>query len=451
VSFWFDAIGELPAVTAPPLPQTVDVAIVGAGYTGLWSAYYLKRHQPALRVAVFEAERAGYGASGRNGGWCMGMAWGVEALLRHTDTRSRGIALAKTLFDTVDEIGRVCQAENIDAHFAKGGSLNVATIPFQVDELKRHVDTLHRLGFDDNDYCWLPADASRARLNMTPNYGAMYSRHVAAVQPARLVLGLADVVRRQGSAIHEATKVTAIEPGRILTVRGAVRAGAVIRATEGYTDTIAGQRRSIMPLYSMIVATEPLTVEQWREIGLNERETFGDSRRQVIYGQRTLDDRLVLGGRGGYYYASELRRAIAPDNPKVARVRRLIPQLFPTLKDVRITHGWGGLMGVPRHWRPCVEWDRERRVGWAGGYVGEGVGASNLAARALVDLVLERRSPLTELAWVGDVARRWEIEPLRWLGGKAIEIAGGRADREEYATGRPSKLWGGLFDRFVLR
>jgi glycine/D-amino acid oxidase-like deaminating enzyme len=451
VSFWFDAIGELPAITTPPMPQQVDVAIVGAGYTGLWSAYYLKRLDPGLDIAVFEAERAGFGASGRNGGWCMGTAWGVEPLLRRAETRSRGMALARALFETVDEIGRVCQAENIDAHFAKGGALNVATIPFQVDQLRHHVDALHRAGFDETDYRWLSADESQQRLRMTPNHGALYFRHVAAVQPARLAVGLADVVRRQGVRIHEATPVTAIQPGRVMTQRGAVRAGTIIRATEGYTDSIAGQRRRIMPLYSMIVATEPLPAEVWGEIGLAERETFGDSRRQVIYGQRTLDDRLVLGGRGGYYYASELRRAIEPDNPKLARVRGLIPQLFPILKDVRFSHGWGGLMGVPRHWRPCVQFDQATRIGWAGGYVGEGVGASNLAARVLADLVLQRQSALTELPWVDDVARRWEVEPLRWLGGKAIEIAGGLADREEFSSGQPSRLWGALFDQFVLR
>ena len=137
VSFWFDAIGELPPADVPPLPQQLDVAIVGAGYTGLWSAYYLKQRDPALRIGVFEAERVGFGASGRNGGWCVGMAWGVEPLLANPQKRSRGIELARALFDTVDEVGRVCQAENIDAHYAKGGTLTVATIPFQVPHLQQ--------------------------------------------------------------------------------------------------------------------------------------------------------------------------------------------------------------------------------------------------------------------------------------------------------------------------
>ena len=449
VSFWFDSIGDLAPPQITPLPAQVDVAIVGAGYTGLWSAYYLKKRDPALRIAVFEAERVGFGASGRNGGWCMGMAWGVEPLLHNPATRSRGVTLARALFDTVDEVGRVCQAENIDAHYAKGGSLNVATIPFQVPQLKQHLEHLHHAGFDDSDFRWLDADAARERLAITPNHGALYFRHCAAVQPARLVLGLADVVRRQGTTIYEATPVTAIEPGRVVTPRGAVRTGATIRATEGYTDSIAGARRQLMPLYSMVTATEPLPGEIWQQIGLKERETFGDSRRVVIYGQRTLDDRLVLGGRAGYYFGSKRRRVIPPDDPKVVRVKELVTRLFPMLAGFRITHGWGGLMGVPRHWRPCVQWDPKSRAGWAGGYVGEGVAASNLAGRTMADLVIGTPSALTELPWVDDTSRRWEPEPLRWLGAKAIEAFGDRADRTEFATGTPSKFWGGLFKRFV--
>ena len=449
VSFWFDALDALPPAATPPLPVHVDVAIVGAGFTGLWTAYYLKQRSPELRIAIFEAERVGFGASGRNGGWCMGAAFGVHGLLRNPQTRSRGVALARALFDTVDEVGRVCQAENIDAHYAKGGSLSVATIPFQVARQQRQLERLQRAGFGDADYRWLTADESRARIRVTPNHGALYLRHCAAVQPARLVLGLADAVRRQGTVIHEATAVLTMAPGRIVTQRGTVRAGATVRATEGYTDSIAGHRRQLLPLYSMVTATEPLPAEIWRQIGLAERETFGDGRRVVIYGQRTLDDRLVLGGRAGYYYGSRRRRLISPNDPAVVRVKHLVTSLFPVLKDFRITHGWGGLMGVPRHWRPCVQWDAAARTGWARGYVGEGVAASNLAARVLADLVTGRVSALTELPWVNDLAPRWEPEPLRWLGARAIEAFGDRADRAEFASGAPSKFWGGLFDRFA--
>jgi glycine/D-amino acid oxidase-like deaminating enzyme len=441
VSFWFDSLGELPGREQPEWRDNVDVAIVGAGYTGLWTAYYLKRLEPSLDIAVYEAERVGFGASGRNGGWCIGLAWGVEEFLANPETRSRGLTLARALFDTVDEVGRICQAENIDAHYAKGGSLNVATIPFRAEAMQRRLERLYALGFTKNDYEWLPEDVARRRLAIASNAGAVHFKHCAAVQPARLVLGLADAVRRRGVVIHEAARVQAIAPGVIHTARGDVRARTVLRATEGYTASLAGEGRRILPIHSMVTATEPLPAEIWREIGLERRETFGDGRRVVIYGQRTLDDRLVFGGRGGYYFGSARRNTVPRTEPRLASVIALVPQLFPMLKPFRITHAWTGAMGVQRHWRPAVSFDRATGFGWAGGYVGEGVAASNLAGRILADVVLEKRTALSELPWVGDVAGEWEREPLRWLGSKVMEYAAERADAEEIAKNRPSRLW----------
>jgi glycine/D-amino acid oxidase-like deaminating enzyme len=448
-SFWLETLPELATAPLPTWRNTADVAIVGAGYTGLWTAYYLKQREPALEICIYEAERAGFGASGRNGGWCMGTAWGVDRLLGDPQTRTRGLALARALFDTVDEVGRVCQAENIDAHFHKGGSLNVATIPFRADALRSERDHLAALGFTDSDYEWLPPARAQDRLNMTPNCGALHFKHCAAVHPARLVLGLAEVVARSGVHIFESTPVTAIASGRVTTARGTVAAKSILRATEGYTGSIAGAGRRLLPIYSMVTATEPLPTRVWDEIGLRDRETFGDGRRVVIYGQRTLDDRLVFGGRGGYDFGSRRRRYIAADDPNLARVKALIPKLFPMLAGYRITHGWGGMLGVQRNWRPAVHFDRATGLGWAGGYVGEGVGASNLAGRILADLVTGRDSPLIELPWVGDVARSWEPEPLRWLGARLLEQAAARADAEEFTNNRPSRFWGGVFRRLV--
>lgn len=448
-SLWFDGLETVPAPDVLPLPARTDVAIVGAGYTGLWTAYYLKRAEPALDVTVVEADVAGFGASGRNGGWCVGAAWGADALLADPETRSRGIALQRALFDTVDEVGRVSQAENIDCHFAKGGSLRLATAPFQADRHRAQLEQLHALGFDLGDFRWLDPAAARERLNVPGNHGATLFSHCAAIQPARLVRGLADTVRRLGVRLIEGTPVTAIEPGRLHTGRGAIAAPRILRATEAYTASIQGLGRHMLPVYSLMVATEPLSDDTWRDIGLARRETFGDDRRMVIYGQRTLDGRLAFGGRAGYAFGSRRRRTIPGDDPGVRQVARTLRELVPQLADARITHGWGGVLGIPRHWRPCVSFDPAAGLGWAGGYVGEGVAASNLAARTLVDLVLERESELTGLPWVGDTPPRWEPEPLRWLGARAIQWVAHRADRVEIEHQRPSRLWGGLFESLV--
>ena len=450
-SLWFDGLDAAPAPQPAPLPATVDVAIVGAGFTGLWTAYYLKRAEPALDIAVFEAEVAGFGASGRNGGWCIGTAWGVDDLLSNPETRSRGIVLQRALFDTVDEVGRVCQAENVDCHLARGGTLRVATAPFLAERHQRELDARLGMGFSDTDYAWLHPGEARQRVNMTPNHGASWFAHCAAIQPARLVAGLATLGARLGVAIHELTPVTAIEPGRLHTHRGTVSARRIVRATEAYTDSLEGERRALLPVYSMMVATEPLPERAWQTIGLAGRETFGDDRRMVIYGQRTRDGRLAFGGRAGYRFASRRPRTVAADDPGLARVRRVLGELFPQLANTPLTHAWGGVLGVPRHWRPCVSYNRASGLGWAGGYVGEGVAAANLAARILTDLVLERSTANTALPWVNDTPRRWEPEPLRWLGAKAAELAAERADRVEQRHARPSRLWGRLFNTLTGR
>jgi glycine/D-amino acid oxidase-like deaminating enzyme len=446
--FWFDSLGELPAHPVPAWRNRVQVAIVGAGYTGLWTAYYLKQLDPALDVAVYEAERVGFGASGRNGGWCEGLARGVHELIEQAETRSRGVAVARALFATVDEIARVCDREGIDAHLAKGGALTVATVPFRAPILQQAIERLHGWGFDEGDWRWLPPDEAQARIGLRANHGAQWFAHCAAVHPARLVLGLADAVRRAGVQLFEHTPVAAIGPHRVRTVRGPVAADVVIRATEGYTPSLAGETRTLLPVHSMVTATEPLPPEVWRSIGLATRETFGDWRRVVIYGQRTADDRLVFGGRGGYYFGSA-RRNVDSAEPRLQLLRELLPRLFPVLKDFRITHAWGGPMGVQRNWRPGVCFDAGSGLGWAGGYLGEGVATSNLAARMLADLVLGRQTALLELPWVGDRARRWEPEPLRWLGARLMEHVAERADAAEFAHNRPSRLWGRLFDAIV--
>ena len=312
-SYWFASLDELKKPEAPDqLPNQVDVAIIGAGFTGLWTAYYLKQASPNLDIAVFEANTVGFGASGGNGGWCMGWAMGIEEMIRQPDQVSAGMAIARAMEDTVDEIGRVCQAENIDCHFAKGGTLTVATRHFDVDQMQANLAVYRKAGFSEDDFIWLVEAESQQRLNMTPNYGAIYTPHCASIHPARLVRGLGDVLRRKGVSIYEQTPVTRFQQGKLVTAHGNVNAPVILRATEGYTDTIKGEARKLLPLYSMMVATEPLPDTLWEEIGLKQRETFGDRRRMTIYGQRTLNNRFAFGGRGDYLFGSKILSVI-PD------------------------------------------------------------------------------------------------------------------------------------------
>jgi glycine/D-amino acid oxidase-like deaminating enzyme len=450
ISYWFDSLDEEVAPQPPTLiHDDVDVAIVGAGFTGLWTAYYLHRLAPELDIALYEQETVGFGASGRNGGWCLGIIMGIAGLLRREEWRERALAFQRLAFETVDEVGAVTASEGIECEFAKGGTLRVATTPFHADSLRAHLELLRSLGFGEDDYRWLPPETARGRINTAQNHGALWNAHCAALNPAKLARGIARVLRARGVAVHERTPVRSVEPGRLETAWGPVRAKWIVRATEGYTSTLRGEKRTMLPLYSMVVATEPLPAQTWNEIGLAERETFTDERRITIYGQRTGDGRMVFGGRAGYYFGSRLLPTFSPQDRQIRHVERTLTELFPVLRDCEITHRWGGLMGVPRHWRAGLGFDRSTGIGWAGGYVGEGVAASNLAARTLADLILERDTELAALPWVNAELPRWEPEPLRWLGVKAIEWLGDRADARELATGRPSAFWGGIFDRVV--
>jgi glycine/D-amino acid oxidase-like deaminating enzyme len=276
--------------------------------------------------------------------------------------------------------------------------------------------------------------------------GALFSPHCAAVQPALLTHGLAAAVERKGVRILEGADVVAIEPGRVRTSRHRVRAEVVLQATEAYGRDLPGQRRELVPVYSLMVATEPLTTAQWEAIGLHERATFNDARREVIYGQRTGDGRLAFGGRGApYHLGSRIRPGFDVDARVRSRLVATLVDLFPSLADVTITHHWGGPLGIPRDWHPSVRYDPASGLGRAGGYVGDGVGATQLAGRTLADLVLRRDTDLVHLPWVDHHSPRWEPEPFRWLGVNGALRLARWIDRSEERRGRTPR-WARVLD-----
>jgi glycine/D-amino acid oxidase-like deaminating enzyme len=296
-------------------------------------------------------------------------------------------------------------------------------------------------GLGPEDVELLGPEEARGRLGATDVLGATFTPHCAAIHPARLVRGLARAVERLGVTVYEQTPVTALAQRAVSTPYGEVRAEIVVRATEGYTAGIPGQRRAIAPVYSLMVVTEPLPDAFWASAGLAQRETFTDHRHLIIYGQRTADDRLAFGGRGApYHFGSRVRGSFDREPSVFAGLRRTLVELFPVLESVRFTHAWGGPLGVPRDWCASVGVDRAAGLAWGGGYVGDGVGTSNLAGRTLADLILERRTELVELPWVGHRSPAWEPEPLRWLGINAGLRAMVLADAEERLTGRQSMV-----------
>jgi glycine/D-amino acid oxidase-like deaminating enzyme len=283
----------------------------------------------------------------------------------------------------------------------------------------------------------LSAAEASAMVAATSVLGGTYTPHCATVDPVGLVRGLAEVVERRGIAIYEQTEVRAIRPGAAVTARGTVKAPTVVRATEGYTRTIEGEERTLVPVYSLMIATEPLPDDFWASAGLSRRETFADHRHLIIYGQRTADGRMAFGGRGApYHFASAIRPEFERDTAVHDSLRSTLVELFPALADVAITHRWGGPLGIARDWFPSVGIDEATGLAWAGGYVGDGVSTTNLAGRTLRDLILRRSTELTVLPWVGHRSKKWEPEPLRYLGINAGLRLAGSADRAEERTGR---------------
>lgn len=431
-SLWLETCGDdLTARRQLPGNTTADVAIVGAGFTGLWTAHHLLRHDPSLRVAVIEREIAGWGASGRNGGWCSALfpvPWSRIAREHGADAARR---MEAELQRTVDDVGAWCRDHDVDAHYTKGGTLSLARGPAQVARLRGE-----GLGHSGS---WLNAEQARDRVAAEGVDGASFTRHCAALHPGRLVRGLARVVEAQGATIYERTSATAVHPGRVVTPHGTVRASTVIRATEGYTADIPSTHRLLAPVWSLIIATEPLSDEIWEEIGWRSRETLNDERHLIIYAQRTADGRIVFGGRGApYRFGSRTGGSVGHDQT-YAGLEQALREFLPQVAQARITHRWGGVIGVPRDFMPSVTLDRESGIGWAGGYVGDGVACTALAGRTLADLILRRDTDRTHLPWVGHRWRRWEPEPLRWLGVRGMTALMASADRAEARTGKPAR------------
>ena len=431
VSFWFDTLPE-PIEPRAPLEGDleVDVAIVGAGYSGLWTAYYLKRLRPDVRIAILEAEVAGFGASGRNGGWCVGLLAGIEGLLHRPERREAALALQREAFAAVDEVGRVAAAEGIDCHYRKGGSVRVAVTPAQERELRARTHELGSL-FGQDHFRWLEPDECAAHVRLQGGRAGFYTPDCAALHPARLARGLAACVERLGVRIFEGSRALELAPGSARTARGTLRAELVVRATEAYTAELPGQRRALVPMHSWMIATEPLPDPVWKEIGLERAETFGDGRLVTTYGQRTADGRIAFGGLGHYNFGSRISRHFPATHPSFAELEQILRKLLPPLRGARVTHRWGGALGVPRDSRARVGIDRARRQAWIGGYFGEGVAASNLAGRTLAELIAGADSERTRLPLVAPPARRWEPEPLRSL---AVKGALGLAAAEDRAS-----------------
>lgn len=443
-SFWLESCGDdLTPRAALEQSTEVDVAIVGAGFTGLWTAWYLLSKHPSLRVAIVEQHIAGYGASGRNGGWCTPEFPVTPAAAIEKFGRQTARDLQHAMFDAVNEVERVIRAEDLDVHWARGGALTVALGDYARPSLQESMATYAALGVDQH-YQLLEADEVSQRIRINGARGGLLDKQSAVLHPGRLVRQLARRVERVGATIYEQTTVLDVQPAahgraaRLVTTNGDVVATeAIVLAGEAYLSRLRQTHRRVLPVYSLIALTEPLSDERWAAIGWDGRETVSSTRLSVDYLQRTADGRILFGGRGApYHFASRIKDAYDHHAPTHDWLKRMSTQWFPQLTDVRFSHVWGGPLGVTRDWTPNFVFDPVSRIAAAYGYVGHGVSTANLAGRILTDLISAQPSAVTALPIVQHVSPNWEPEPFRWLGARYVQAGLERVDERAEIFGQ---------------
>jgi glycine/D-amino acid oxidase-like deaminating enzyme len=439
LSYWHDSVAAAGDALErrPGLDgeTDADVVIVGGGLTGLWTAWYLSEREPGTRILVIEKEIAGFGASGRNGGWCSALFPRSTGSLAKAHGRDGALAMRRAMIATVDEVGSAASAAGIDCDYVRGGTLLYTRSGVQ--ERAGRADVADAADYGADPLEWWDADRVRA----SGARGGVFDPNCARLHPAKLVRGLARALEARGVRIAEGTTATRFETGQVETDRGVVTCDRIVIAVEGYGAGLAQTHRRILPLYSLMIATEPLPASVWDELGIPHGRTFSDYRHLLIYGQRTADDRFAFGGRGArYHWGSAIRAEYDRADGVFTHLRRTLGELFPAIGDASVTHRWGGPLGVPRDWHAAVRYDPSTRIGWAGGYVGDGLSTTNLAGRTLADLLTGADTDLTRLPWVGHRSPDWEREPLRFLGANAGLVAMTAADAEEQATKRPSLI-----------
>jgi glycine/D-amino acid oxidase-like deaminating enzyme len=421
--------------------HTCDVAIVGAGFAGLWTAYYLKAADPSLRVTLIEAEIAGFGAAGRNGGFVSAGIAGSGARYARASGWDEVLRAERETQHGVDEIGRVISAERIDCGYKKEGGLTLATTDPQAQRVQAKVAGKHGFGLGPEDIRVLTAEECGELVRGAEGViNGCFTPHSARVDPARLARGLADACERLGVTIYEQSPAERLTPKVVQCRGGRVSAEIVIRATESYTIRERGQGRKFLPLYSLMIATEPLPQETWDELGWRDGLGVADLRHLYYYSQRTMDGRIALGGRGAPY---RLTNPLSPDNERDAgvfqRLCETLREAFPAASQARITHHWGGSLAVPRDWCMRTTFDRTSGLGFVGAFGGHGVTAANISGRTMRDLVLGQSTDLTSLPWVGHHTRNWEPEPIRFVASRLIAKTLDASDAYEERTGRPAR------------
>ncbi len=439
--------------TDRPVPRRSDVVVIGAGYTGLWTALYLKRLNPALDVVVVDAEGVGHGASGRNGGWCSALLPFTLTDIARQHGHQTAVDMRLCALNNFNDMRTVLSGLAIECDYVSGGTLTVARNRIQALRLEHELSEARLFGASDSDLRLLSDLSSSQHVHVSSTEGALFTPHCAALHPRKLVDGLARACLKLGVVICERSRVEHFTTGHVEILhddhRTSISCQWVVRATEGYTARFRDSRRTLLPLYSFMVATEPLNEANVQDLRWTKRETVHDARNGVVYAQLTADNRIAFGGRGApYHYGSRIRDSFDFDDSVHASLVETLHDFFPVTRDLAITHRWGGPLGVPRDWRNFVRVDENRRVATGGGYSGDGVSLAHLTGRMIAHAITRQPHADLTLPWFGHENPTWEPEPLRWLGVNTLRLLVDSIDETEQRRCRSSRIRSTVVDRF---
>lgn len=446
VSFWLETCGDdLTPRRSLNANHEVDTLVIGGGFTGLWTAWALKRKDADRRIAVVERDIAGFGASGRNGGWASALFPVSHATIAKRFGKDAPKRVATNLVAGLDDFEAALTETKIYAHYQRSGELALAMNGAQAEAVEEEIKEAERFGITDR-YELLSAEQTKERVNIPEVVGAMFDRHCAVIHPAKVVRGLARVLDAMGVEIFEQSPVSAIESGSAFT-RPTVTVGhhkitahQVVMATEAFTVELPGLKRSLVPIYSLITLTEPISDHDWNLVGWDNREAITDGRHLLVYLQRTADGRILFGGRGApYHIGSKISSEFDTHEPTIEHLQGEFRKMFPALEGVRFTHAWGGAVGASRDWMPTVTYDKQTHLAWARGYAGDGVTFAHIAGRTLADLLTEQPTSRTSMPWVGHVSPEWPPEPFRLIGSRVVSWSMRAQDAKEAKKGTTSK------------
>jgi glycine/D-amino acid oxidase-like deaminating enzyme len=419
-SFWLATYGPYAPNPPPRGDLTADVAIVGGGFTGLSTAYHLRRSDPGLRVVVLESEVVGYGASGRNGGFSMTLFGFEPSVTKLLFGQQRTLEAHRYMERAVDDVDHLVREHEMQSDYWFPGFLRVATTPAYARRIQRDLDLLTRMGIQGIE--WIDAARLRAEVDSPLFLGAWWEPRCGLLNPAKHVRELKRVAEQAGAEVYEHAPVNEIRRGvrfELRTPTATVRAEKIVLATNAYAHLMPETRSKQAPVFTHMVVTEPLTPAQLDSIGWKNRQGIEDARNLVHYFRLTADNRLAMGGSDvTLAYGRGMQHDLA------ARVfgdlERDVVRIFPGLREVRFTHRWGGPVSVPTLLVPEIGQIGDERAYYSIGCIGHGVSLTHLNGRTLADLVLGRRSDLTDIWFVNRRALPWPPEPLRFLLSHAI-------------------------------